>query len=387
MGQQAWIVLSDLDGKVVAQEELIAGEQYIFSNEERVSQFHATLLLKDFYVSDVASLPNSEILNLITYAFLDGTVNTLNLKVPSSSFVKDWNNFPRLEVAIDVEQDRIKESVISGSQGGLKNGNRYGAVRIKEGQETVFTYVQLKGEENWRMKFLEDVEGNSSIVIPLGDMEKLETSYVEVPKKYEVEFRTIGIIDCEDNYFHALQWFSPAEQGRIAARYLPENKELFQYYLTDVKLKKDRATYQYKQIGEPLSSYEPTAIDFKVQKDELKKFQLKTSSNPFTLYETQWASTQEVNANLSYESGWTVYGDFPERFNAPDLSKVLEEEVDWFDEDLLKIQQVTEYKYSKLQTYQDWLINEFDRDFDYRLCKRDYLDIGAHQTIRTLNFE
>ncbi len=228
LGEKSWIVFSNLRGDVIEFEELSNPGLYTYQIEiSEENRFHATIITyqKPAVVDDPWSLRES--INLKTYAFLDGDVSTINLKSPDPiNYQVMINSAKRLDISINVEENEIKESVISGTLTGAQNTNNYGGVLVKEGQETVFTYVHLNEKDNWSYKLLEDVEDNCSIIIDLKEMEEISTRFVNVPDFYDVEFRTTGIVSCEEDYAHSLQWYSSSENGIISSRYLPENNDL-----------------------------------------------------------------------------------------------------------------------------------------------------------------
>jgi len=382
LGQKTWIVFSDLNGEIVEFGEL--DEAGIFNYEIETNlgnKFHATIVTHSISQEDEGIF---ESVRLKTYAFLDGEVTLLNLRATESDTESLLDSALTLEVGFNVQEGEIKESVLSGTLTGAKNTNNYGAVKVKEGQETVFTYVHLNGENNWRMKFLENVEDNSSIMIDIVEMEELPTQIVQVPNGYDVEFATRGIISCEDNYAHSLQWFSQAENGNIESRYLPESNSLFAHYKTDIKLKTDDEVYQNIRIGEPITAYAPIEIDFKIKKKDIDNFKLSTSADAFTLYKIKYNS---YNSNSSGSSDWTIYGNFTDTFVAPDLTELLLQDANWFDKTKLELDEVKEYNYSVFPSYNEWLQFEFNPELTNELCISKGLSIGEQITSRSIVFD
>ena len=388
LGTKSWIVFSHLNGDIIEYEELTEGGQYVYQIETGLeSKFHATIISyrKPVVVEDIWSI--REYLNLKTYAFLDGNVNTLNLMVSEDNVQELIDSAKRLEVNLNVKEDDIKESVISGTLTGIKNSNNYGAVKLIDGLETIFTYVHLNGEDNWRMKFLDNVQDNSSHTVNLEEMEDIATQLVMVPDFYEVEFATTGIINCEENHYHSLQWYSPSENGIIASRYLPEDNDLFDHYLTDISLKNENKTYQNIRIGGPIKEYVPIEIDFTIDQKRIDNFQLNTSEDPFTLYEISYSKiNQSFVDGESNSSEWILYGDFPDAFISPDLSEILQSNANWFNTDFLELNEVKEYKYSAQANYNDWLENQFDPELNDKACNRYDLNIGDQITSRSIIF-
>lgn len=386
-GDKAWVVFSDLNGEIIDFGELPTPGNYSFQIETNEDQkFHATFInyRKPETLEDPWDI--REFINLKTFGFLDGENATINLKSFDSNISEIYASAKTLDVGFNIEESEIKESVISGTLTGIRNTNNYGAVKVKEGQETVFTYVHLNGEDNWRMKFLEEVEDNTSVLIDIEEMEEVPVRIVQVPDVYDAEFAITGIIDCEENNAHFIQWFSPAENGNIISRYLPETSELFSHYRTDVKLTRENEVYQNIRLGAPISQYEPIEIDFSIQENSLDNFQLQTTSAPFSLYEINYSKTNPPGVG-SNSSEWVIYGDFSEPFISPDLTEILVQDASWFNKDLLDLNEVKEYHYSNRPNYKAWLANEFDFELMEGVCFRDELNVGDQLTTRSLVFD
>ena len=378
-GLKSWIVFSNPEGEIIEISDITDSVSHtVYMRPGPV--FHATHIYYSKYLDIEPDGSMREFIYLKTYAFLDGEVTTLNLKAPVP-FTELEDSAKTLTVHMNVLESRIKESLISGTLTGARNTIRVEGLKVLEGRETVFNFVHLKGEDNWRIKFLDNVEDGSFHWIELEEMEEIPIRKVQVPDFYDVDFDVTGIIDCEEDHAHLLQWYSPAENGIIESRYLPEGNDLFPHYRTNIRLQHQNKKYQYIRVGTPIDQYEPTEIDFSVTDENFDNFQMTTASSPYTLYEIKYSHKDFNHAE------WLVYSTMEDTFVAPDLTEILKSDVPWFHKSLLTLNEVKEYHFSEFTGYNDWLRYEFDPDPSLKVCSRDKLNFGEEATIRSLMFE
>ncbi len=378
----SWAVLSNLAGDIVQVEKMEKGKQLLFSNHKTINKdkFHLSLVNKEFYINDVIDFPNHEMLTVKTYAFIEPSI--LNITYPEETNITAGATYASITLTEDDGQ--ISYGVISGTLTGLSNTKSYKKVGMQKDKSSIFLAVHIEGQDSLRTRLIENVANDATFNIRTSELSAVPLSVIEVPKNYNYHLHINGITGCtEKDLLFTIQGNYQGNDGQIPANYAPFKEAIFAHYFTKISLENGKERYLLEQFGEPVKDYLPTPISFSIANESITNFQL-NSNKETAIYEVEWSASQQADG-IWQSSTWTVYGDFKEDFNAPNLQEFLPEEAHWFDEKELVLQFTKEYNYSAYPSYLAWVDAQFNPEHHASICSRNNLQLGDIIETKILN--
>lgn len=381
--QGAWIVLSNLAGQIIQVEEIRGGTNLIFPNHKSIGNdnFHVSLVQKGFYFNDVANAADDDILNVITYSFIEPSVWQISYAEPYIA--------PRaIHAAVTLKEDDgvIDYSIISGTLSASSNTKYHPRIKMKKEDNRIIVIAHIENENRLRYKILEEIKDGDEIIIKTSELSSTSLSFIDVPKKYEYRLLISALTNCkEECSSFVLQGNFFGKDEKIPTNYILQDSSFFDRYLTQITLSEDQETYELQYLGMPISTYSPTPIDFVIEEKMITNFQLKTS-NDFTFYRGVWKFS-EIEKNKRNIVTWEVFGNFPSSFIAPNLNEFLPEEAQWFNAKELALEKIQELNYSRYINYQQWKDEQFKFFkplFFARIIDRDYPKDEELLEIKTL---
>ncbi len=291
-----------------------------------------------------------DVFDFETFAFISSRDFSLTRQAPES--YPDF--YPRAYIDLHLDNGALENYFASstlGSSGG-EDWHNPKTVGMKRNSGDVYLIIKMAAEQNWRHAFFEEVANGTTISLNTSEMETVPMSAVETPSDYESSLEILGIRNCDKHEFLTIQSYAKGENGVIPARY---SEGIFDRFRSKVTLRKGDETFQFHQLGAPVDFYFPSPLGFNVEDKNIQNFKLSHNSTP-TVFEADWHfHTTEFGFDLISEVNWKVWSDFPQDFKAPKLPTCITDESDWINLDDLRLQSVTERKYSSIANYSDYI--------------------------------
>lgn len=348
--QQAWAILSDLEGNVLACQSFKNGDKLDLQSENPFEGdvFHVTLVKKSIYEIYECCEPDWESLDFETFAFIQERDLSLIRQEP-----KEYG-YSKIYLDLNIDNGVLEKYRLISTWADREGEEWLNPliVPMKLDTDDVYLLVKMEGEQNWRHAFIKGAINEASISLNTSEMEAVSPSTVEVPSDFESNLTIVGIGDCNKRELLEKIWYEKGENGAIPALY-PEG--IFERFRSMVTLKKDDEIYQYLRLGAPVESYFPTPLTFNVENKSIQNFKFNHDSDP-TVFEVDWGFLDHVtDINLFRGVNWKVWSDFPKNFVPPVLPPCITDKTPWIKIEDLRLYSVTERKYSSIANYSDYI--------------------------------
>lgn len=366
-GSQAWAILSDLEGNILACQQL-----YNNTVADLVSDlpydgltYHLSIVTEHEDYIGSQSPKIYKVADVHTFAFLQRDSFSLTVQAPppyssnsSDAYVELVENFD------DLENYRVSTSIATNS-GQFWNNPR--SAKLRDNTDNIYLLMKYEGEQGWRHHFYEDVQAGDTVSVLSGDMVEVPISTVEVPSAYSASLEIYGVHDCDSFELIELGTYHGDTQGEVSAPY--PSAPFFGKFRSNLTLQSGDLLFELIQLGEPITEYKPNSTGFHVQNQDIHQFDI-TAGGDFTAISAYWSKLEQVTNENYLVTNWTVWSTFPGTFKAPVAIPCLAQEIHWIAYDDLTLEWVKREKFSN--------ISSFDAFMDYSLLRSNLHNLSCN---------
>ncbi|MEM1319087.1 MAG: hypothetical protein AAGG75_02460 [Bacteroidota bacterium] len=379
------LILSSPEGNVLSCQSISGDTTIVIPDDILNTEGGYHLTLSSYYVNDFpVNGQLSDGISLITYTHLK--IPELSFSFPGFTPPPFTTNSPAIWASLDAEQEDIEYFSISSSVYSISS-YLPGRQRVYMADQTgdIMVLLKLKAEEEWRFAYFENLPAVTDLLIQPESLDKIPAKNIEIPAGFTVEWgQLLGITECEmPNKDFVLQSFAGAAPGALGSAALPN---LFEQFSSNLILRDEDRSYQLTQLGEQLTEFLPSPINFSPGDRNVRNFELSSLSG-FTVFRGEWSANPNNELRV-HELHWQVWGEFPEIFRGPALPGCLTDQHDWLPlaESKLDLIRLAQYQNSTLENYSDFLEFRLSNERGNTSCRTFNLDGPGREEIRTKEY-